>query len=286
MHKILLALSIAIFQSFHLIAQKDLHKLTAPIVEEGKHLYRLEMASWNGTDLFLANYENKAQVGGYFSYIEGDISKCLFFSKQKEAKVLGIISFDSTYNTNKAELDFKERAFTNEEKEIYTIRQNALKRINSDTIFKTYQNTSLNIIPVISKKEKKVYVLTGPQTHGYVIFGNDYILTFDQNNQVSSVKPLHQNLIPIKYGQETDSLQVKTSYHSHSEATGDFITATDICTLMLYSKYTTWLKHNVVSKKYLNMWDCKKNTLFVISNEVLDKIQEDQKKRQKDKKDN
>ena len=33
------------------------YKKAQPIVEEGKLLYRSEMASWYGTDLFLANYK-------------------------------------------------------------------------------------------------------------------------------------------------------------------------------------------------------------------------------------
>lgn len=38
-----------------------------PIVAEGKLLYRTEMASWYGTDLFWENYKNRENIGGYFS---------------------------------------------------------------------------------------------------------------------------------------------------------------------------------------------------------------------------
>jgi len=37
-----------------------------PIVDEGKRLYRSEMASWYGTDLFLERYKDRANIGGYF----------------------------------------------------------------------------------------------------------------------------------------------------------------------------------------------------------------------------
>jgi hypothetical protein len=36
--------------------------------------------------------------------------------------------------------------------------------------------------------------------------------------------------------------------HSHLPETGDFITPTDICTLMPYEKFANWKTHNVVSK--------------------------------------
>jgi len=47
---------------------------------------------------------------------------------------------------------------------------------------------------------KKVYVLTGPQQNGVVIFGNDYLLTFDKNNKLTLKKQLHRNIISIKFG--------------------------------------------------------------------------------------
>lgn len=48
----------------------------------------------------------------------------------------------------------------------------------------------------------------------------------------------------------------ETTIHSHLPETGDYITATDICTLMLYEKAAKWKSHNVVSEKFLNIWDC------------------------------
>ncbi len=73
-----------------------------PIVAEGKLLYRSEMASWYGTDLFLEKYKDRENIGGYFSYIENDTAKCVFFSKGENPKVIGTISFDSTYNVKTA----------------------------------------------------------------------------------------------------------------------------------------------------------------------------------------
>jgi hypothetical protein len=69
--------------------------------------------------------------------------------------------------------------------------------------------------------------------------------------------------------------------HTHSPETGDFITATDICTLMLYSKYAEWEKHYVVSKKYMSFWDCQNNSLFVLPKKAFDKMQRKSKKKKK-----
>jgi hypothetical protein len=262
--------------------QNNLTKKAQPIVEEGKLLYRSEMASWYGTDLFLANYKELENVGGYFSYSENDISKCIFFSKGENAKVIGTISFDKTYVTKNAKIELNERGFTALEKDLHLIRELTMAEINSDTLFKLYENTNFNLIPLINGKERKVYVLTGPKTNGVILFGNDYLLTFDKKNKLTSKKALHQNLIPIYYGgEEENNKKVEGSIHNHSAETGDFITATDICTIMLYEEIAKWKTHSVVSEKYLSRWDCERDELVVISMDLIRKINESQEEENK-----
>lgn len=263
--------------------QKNPTEKAQPIVAEGKLLYQSEMASWYGTDLFLDKYTNKDNIGGYFSYLENDFSKCVFFSKSDNPKVIGTISFDSTYNVETAKIDLTEREFTANENNLYLIRKIAIAEVNTDTLFKTYKNTNLNFIPLINGKEKKVYVLTGPQQSGVVIFGNDYVLKFNKNNKLTLKKRLHKNIIPIFYGEE-EGKQSESAIHSHLPETGDFITATDICTLMLYEKFAKWKTHTVASKKYLNLWNCETNQLTVIKMDTVEKIRkgEEKQKRKKD----
>ncbi|MBN9294693.1 MAG: hypothetical protein J0G96_12015 [Flavobacteriia bacterium] len=252
------------------------------IVAEGKLLYKSEMASWYGTDLFLEKYEDRANIGGYFSYTENDLAKCIFFSKSDTPKVIGTISFNSSYDLKKAKTDLSERDFTDKEYDLYQIRKIVLEELRSDTLFKFYKNTNPNIIPLINEQEKKVYILTGPQESGVVIFGNDYLLTFDKDNKLLTKKQLHKNIIPIYYGNEKGE-QVEGSMHNHLPETGDFITATDICTLMLYEKFAKWKSHNVVSQKYLNIWDCETDQLTVVPIGTFDKIKKDQEKQNKKK---
>ena len=263
-------------------AQENPTEQAQPIVAEGKRLYKSEMASWYGTDLFVASYKDRSNIGGYFSYSDKDTSRCIFFSKSNNPKVIGTISFDSTYNTKTAKVDLNERDFLPIEHDLYLIRKSALNTINNDTLFKTYKNTNLNLIPLISNNEKKVYVLTGPEQNGVVIFGNDYLILFNSDNNVVSKKELHRNIIPIEYGdQQKNGEQIEGTIHSHLPETGDFITATDICTLMLYEKFAKWKQHNVVSAKYLNIWNCETDQLVVIPMGTIEKINKDQEKRKK-----
>lgn len=266
--------------SFCAFGQESLPKAAKKIVEEGKLLFKSEMASWYGTDLFLEQYTDRNNIGGYFSYTEKTQSKCVFFSNSDKPKVIGTISFDESFDLNKVSVDLSERRFSKDENEIYIIRALALKEIAADTLFKSYNNTNLNLIPIINGKEKKVYVLTGPQQNGVVLFGNDYLLTFDKNNKLKKKKQLHNSLIPNYYGDQEQGMKDAVSgIHNHSPETGDYITATDICTLMLYAKFANWESYHVVSEKYMNIWNCKTNELTIISMKTINKIEEDQKKR-------
>lgn len=280
MNKLLLIL--LTFICLNAFGQNDLTTQTQPIVDEGKRLYKSEMASWYGTDLFLEKHKDRTTIGGYFSYTIDEISKCIFFSKTDIPKVIGTITFENSFNTKSAKIDLTERDFTSSENDLYSIRKIALERLNSDTLFKKYNNTDLNIIPLIYNGEKKVYVLTGPKQNGVVIFGNDYLLTFNNNNTLTNTKRLHKNIIPIGFSsKQTVDNKVESTMHSHLPETGDFITATDICTLMLYEKFAKWKSHNVVSRKYLNCWNCLTDELNVIPMETIQKINKDQENKKK-----
>jgi hypothetical protein len=257
--------------------QSKIEKTTSAIVDEGRMLYKSEMASWYGTDIFLEKFsEQRDNIGGYFSYTDRDTTKCIFFSNADNPKVIGTISFDTSFNVKNANVDGSQRDFTSDELDLYEIRKIALAEINSDDFFKTYKNTNLNLIPIISKSEKKVYVLTGPQNTGIVIIGNDYLLTFDKKNKLLKKKQLHKNILPIKYAEGEEEI---LTMHTHLKETGDFITATDICTLLLYQKLAKWKQHIVVSKDYVSLWDCKKDKLLILTKEAWDNIYKDQEKR-------
>lgn len=285
MKKTLLLLT-AICSLFTAFAQEDDNNradtIGARIVDEGKQLYRSEMASWYGTDVFLEQFKERDKIGGYFSYTDGNNAKCIFFGKGETPKVIGTIVFDNTYNVSTAKTILTQRNFTTTEQTLFHIRSTALKNINEDTIFKVYNNTSLNIIPFIYKGQRKVYVLTGPKQSGVVVFGNDYELLFDEKNELIGKKKIHNNIIMTEYGRKQGAGEAEFgSMHTHLPGTGALITSTDICTLMLYQKFTKWQQHIVMSDSYISIWDCNKNQLITLTKEAWDKIIKDQEQRNK-----
>lgn len=250
------------------INAQNLQKVAGEIKEEGIELYRSEMASWYGTDIFTVNYKDRENIGGYFSYIDEKVPKCIFFSKNN--KVIGTIAFPANYNPHDAKIDLEERDFTEKEADYFSIRQKALIKINNDTIFKRYNNTDLNLVPIIKNNVKKVYVITGSSVNDVVIFGNDYLISFN-NNEIDKVEKLHKEIIIQKINDEKIGKMVSGA-HSHVLENWQTITPTDICTLMLYYKFTNWESYSVVSKKYVSMWNGKNNVLMMMKSKDFKNI--------------
>ena len=250
---------------FSVVSSQDLHKLAQEITEEGITLYRSEMASWYGSDVFVENYKQKENIAGYFSYIDGNVPKCVFFSKDR--KVIGTISFPTSYNPKDAKLDLTERTFTPTETKYFDIRQKALNRINSDPVFKRFNNANFNIVPIVTKEEQKVYVITGTNVDNVVLFGNDYLISFDKTNEISKVQPLHKSLLPQNIIDEKVGKTI-SGIHSHILDDWQFMTPTDICTLMLYQKFTDWESYTVISKEFTSSWNAQSNFLTITKTDL------------------
>ncbi|AXG75174.1 hypothetical protein DVK85_13425 [Flavobacterium arcticum] len=243
------------------------------VLAEAWLMYNSEKASWNGTDMVTQYYPEKLKTsGGYFSYTNDDRHTCVFFNRDSVPSITISISFDDTFIPETTKVDTTYRKMTSLENDLYEIRQKAIIESVNDTVtFKRYKNTNYNYIPLIVGKKKKVYILTGTGVRGVVVFGNDYLITFDKKNRIKKKKPLHKNIIPIEYSDNPDE---NITIHNHQEETGDLITATDICTLMLYCPYTNWSQHYVVSKKNISIWDCEKSELFVVTMKAWKRMNE------------
>ena len=250
------------------------------ITAEGRKLYKSEMASWNGTDIFIAKYQDRNMIGGYFSYADGNYIKCIFFSKGLSPKVIGTISFDDNLDVNTANVDLNERNFTNFEQDLYIIRTKSFMAIKEDTFFKKYEKIDFNLIPFIEKGEKKVYVLTGSKEKETIIFGNDYLITFDQANNLTGKKQLHRNIIKTKYGQ-FNGQKINKVFHTHLPETGDFMLPTDVCTVMLYEKIAKWDIYCVATTKYISVWDCAADKLLILTQDEAKKYFDDYDAKQK-----
>lgn len=279
-------LALTVLCSLQGFSQKngDYTAVAKSITDEAYKLFYLERASWVGTDIMLATFD-KDELGnfsGYFSYkADDDHYTCLFFSRDKEPVALFTATFDTSFSEKTVKVSTAERELTPQEKDILAVRNKTLELIKKDDLFVAYKNTNFNVVPMIDGSTKKAYVLTGTTESGILILGNDYYIEFTDKLDVKEKKKIHQNIITIPL-EKQEGIDPVGSVHNHKKETGDYITATDVCTLMLYSGFVpSYETHIVMSDKAVSIWNYKTKSLTIISKKVFDKISKDQSKRHK-----
>ncbi|MCR8561211.1 hypothetical protein KXD93_26395 [Mucilaginibacter sp. BJC16-A38] len=252
-------------------AQKnDLRKIADSIKAEGEMLYHSEWASGHSTQVFASSFGGKKLLsGGYFSYETKKEMTTVFFSKNEDPVVIATVKFGHDLDSSKYSIDTTTRKFTDNEKEFYTIRSKAAQAVSNDTLFKFYQNTSLNLVPIIKNGAKRVYVITAQTAPDEVLLGNDYLISFDKDNNIIKKTKLHNNLIPLGTGGDDP---IKASSHQHLGETSPFITATDICAFKLWKSRTTWVISFVVSAGYVSAWHFSDEFLEILTQAEFEKI--------------
>lgn len=242
------------------------------ILSEGRLLYRLEMCAWHATNLVLKDDKSiRSNIGDFFSYESGTLLQCVFVSTDTAPKVIARVTMDTSLNVSAAKVEFTMRELNNHERRLHNIRKQSNELILSDTMFARYENTTFNMISVADSFSGKTYIFTEPEANGVVIFGNDYLLQFDKKDSLLQKTPMHPAIIPVDFGKDTDPELIET-FHLHSKETGNYITPTDICTLMLYQKFAKWKRHSVISRSFVSCWDLESNELTILSAEQWNKI--------------
>lgn len=256
-------------------AQKnELRRIADSIYAEGETLYRSEWASGHSTQIFESRFAGKKLLsGGYFSFETKKGLTTVFFSKNEDPVVLATVRLDHGLDSSKYSIDTITRKFTEYEKEFYIIRSKAAQAVLNDPLFKFYQNTSLNLVPIIKNGAKRVYVITAQTASDEVLLGNDYLINFNKENNIVSKVKLHNNLIPLGTGgKET----IKASSHQHLGETSPFITATDICAFKLWKPKTTWVISFVVAAGYVSAWHFDDESLEIFTQAEWRKIMKNQ----------
>lgn len=233
------------------------------IIEEGKMIFNLEVTSYSATEVFLSNYKgDKSKVGGYFSYYSKDKNQFInvYYNNDNNGKTPQII-FTTRYtleekkseiNTESVKKEQVEREMTDFEKNLYKIRTKTIELFAKDTAIKHYDNTALNVIPMYYNGQYKSYIITIPKIEGIVVMGNDYLIDFDNNLNISKRTKLHSDILPVDIGNDKNR---GITYHTHIKSTGDLLTPTDVAILLLSAKGAGWLKHFVMASDWVTMWD-------------------------------
>ncbi|MDR3712408.1 MAG: hypothetical protein P4L51_06305 [Puia sp.] len=251
------------------LGQTNYSRIADSIHTEGLKLYFSEKASWEGSDLFFAEYPLlKSHYGGYFSYTVGDTTRCVILTNDTPTRRLVIFYFPNGKSQPTSE-DAHATDLNPQEREYLALKKTAIDWVRQDTFFRSYLRTTLNFVPLIDGQGKRVYLLTGPQDNGIMLLGNDYLMRYSADDSLLSKSCLHRNIISIPL--KKDSTE-ESAFHTHFPPTSEYLTATDYCTLRLYAKYTSWKQHYVITKDAVSILNFADGGLLILSKKAYDRI--------------
>ncbi|MER3497782.1 MAG: hypothetical protein C4308_03655 [Chitinophagaceae bacterium] len=86
------------------------------------------------------------------------------------------------------------------------------------------------------------------------------MLEFDKDNKLVSKTAFHKSLIPVNISKPG----MEGAVHTHLPGYSSYMTATDICTILLYQNFAKWKQSMVVSEKYMSIWNFDKSSLPIV----------------------
>ena len=245
------------------------------IMQEGYLMFRLELASWQTVDRlrgFLSEGKEKG-LAGYLTYPDGEAVRSIFYSAAEPPEILATVSFDKEASPGSLVVDSTKRGARLGELLRIRLREAALENIrNDDAFYALYKHTGMSLVILPGEKVHKVYFMIVPQIRGVVLFGNDYLLEFDAEMQLVKREKLHNDLIQMVAVGEDESPNGRITSHQHGTGESVYMTATDVCTLMLYGQVTDWVGHRVFSPEFVSTWDMEYEKLIIVNRKTFEQI--------------
>ncbi len=258
--------------------QKKIKRLRKETMSLAMELYKSELASWHSTDILVEKFGSMSNVGGYLSYSENNETIAIYYDQSEDKNVLYEIRYPQILELKDVyELDTVPRKPTALENRLLVTRNMArdLVQKNEDSFFSYYENVGWNFVPLLLNNKVTVYSISGPQESGKVLIGNDYKFEFDKKDRFVSKSKIHNTLLVYPYAREDDPIQ--EVIHSHIVEDYPILSATDICTLMLYEPYVEWKQHTVISDSYVSIFMMKERQLVIMTREAWDNINKSDK---------
>ncbi|MBP1673303.1 MAG: hypothetical protein H6Q25_1118 [Bacteroidetes bacterium] len=201
------------------------------ILVEGNLLYQYEKAAWVSTDLAMGNRTLKKEFGGFFVYKDEDEIKVIILGKKMDNCIAEYIFTDEFNNPTTVKTD--KRGLSKREKELIKIREIIINALSDKKYGITIpEGYSPNFILIPIEEGYKMYMIMGTSQNDLIPFGNDYLFFTNKKGEIENWNKFHTRMIP---GMTSfDGNKVTEMSHSHIKTT-PLITATDICTFMLYA---------------------------------------------------
>ena len=236
MKKLSLLVVISLFSSIMFaqtieMSENELKTQLDSVLVEGNLLYKHEKAAWISTDLAQENKTVKKDYGGFFAYEEQGEIRVIILGK-KSQNCIAEYSFESNFSKPKS-VKTESRDLSDKEKDLLEVREKIVKNLSD----KKYEVTvpdgySPNLILLPFAEKYKLYIIMGTSQKDVIPFGNDYLFIADKNGKIESWQKFHSRIIPGYT--KMNGNKVTSLTHSHLRTT-PLMTATDICTFMLYA---------------------------------------------------
>jgi hypothetical protein len=213
------------------MSDSELNAKLDSVLVEATLLYKYEKASWVSTDLALENLYVKSFFHSYLTYEDDGKIITIIIGRDFQTCIAEYIYENDFDNPKSSKIE--NRPLSAKENELIEVRDNIIKNISKRKYgISVPHGFSLNFILLPFHDGYKFYIITGTSQHNVIPFGNDFIFYTNKTGKIKSWKKFHSGLIPA-YTMYGDA-KVTEMTHSHLRTT-PLITATDICTFMLYA---------------------------------------------------
>ncbi len=228
---------------------EEFQPIADSILAEGVRLYGYEKAAWMTSDSVRTHCKNLDDIGVSVVYEEGNVFTCIFTDEKEENVVFcGKGKLDAL----KRELQWSNevRPLSGVEKEALNAKKKCIQKLSEsygDSIFNMPSaNGSLNIDIIKRNEGYRLYILQGTALMGIIPYGNDYIVDYDNNFNITSFKRCHKGFLalPVESGKKVES-----SMHSHTPD-NPYMSVTDVCTSLLYGRDLYGIQTFVVLSTY------------------------------------
>jgi hypothetical protein len=253
-------------------------------LREGLALYQSERASWVATDIYLASVVDRSELSGYLSYAVGDSVRTVFFGHgaPNSGTSAPPVLADFTFPQNDIQLETsrrgRNRSASAEEQRLFGLRQQVIGELKTGKLlgepYRVPAQCNLNVV-VLGGDAPRAYLIAGPKESGVVPIGNDYLLAFNKQDRLNRAEKLHNSYLPFRVDPKIGN--VESGMHTHLPA-HPYITATDICSLLLYRHVFPVAQHLVIGPKDVSILSMEPTRLSIIDKKVFERINKQSQK--------
>ena len=248
--------------------------LVDEILENGIAMYELERTTIYAAQAMRDKGLSREGIYGHLSYRQGDTIKTIYFGPKKAGNTIRYtFEFPRPVELYNRRIDGSPRPPTERELKLINIHYQVNKQVKKNRkFFRQNDSLGLNLVMLEDVDRILAYLLPNAPAEEIMPLGHDYELIFTPKGKLKSRRACHNNFIPIPT--KSSSPKGNAAMHRHEGDTCPYITASDICLLLLYRDFCTWQVHLVVSENYVSWFSMDDQKLQILPKEKFEELME------------